>query len=361
MSSNTYTLKIAVDDSKIKEIEKRLMNVVGGGTVGGATASTQGGIGKNLGKLGLIAAGVTAIVTFVSKIAAMTVDASPILQTMLKLLNVGVMFILRPIGDFFGFFLRPLVIFFLRTIALPWYRQVTPIMRQLGTWLGDNFIKNLQSNFEGATALLQGDFQEAYDMANEQIQKDIKAASVVFEDLSLKVSTWIEEYALPEINSFSDKITKFVDDLGIPSLDILVTKISEWIEEYTLPPWTRWITRKIAKWITDSELPTWDDLVNTITDWMSGLNLPSFSDLTEIINNVKKEIQGVIESIKNFFLGIWNWLSGGANNGGSGDTNITNNIYGGFETAANYVQTGLNDLGQGISEALGINTQGSNG
>ena len=34
MSSNTYTLKIDIDDSKIRELEKRLMAVMGGKTAG---------------------------------------------------------------------------------------------------------------------------------------------------------------------------------------------------------------------------------------------------------------------------------------------------------------------------------------
>ena len=46
------------------------------------------------------------------------------------------MLILRPIGDFFGFLLRPIIIYFLRSVALPFYQTWQPIARKLGTYLG---------------------------------------------------------------------------------------------------------------------------------------------------------------------------------------------------------------------------------
>ena len=149
MSSNTYTLKIDIDDSKIRELEKRLMAVMGGKTAGlsglAGAATGKGGdkssLMNNIKKLGIIALGVGSLVALVSKLTGMIVDSSPMLKGMLKLLNYSVMLILRPIGDFFGFFLRPIVIYFLRSVALPFYKQMRPVMQRLGSIIGVDFMQ----------------------------------------------------------------------------------------------------------------------------------------------------------------------------------------------------------------------------
>ena len=151
MSSNTYTLKIDIDDSKIRELEKRLMAVMGGKTAGlsGVAGAAEGkgdksALMNNIKKLGIIAIGGGSLVALVQKLTGMIVDSSPMLKGMLKLLNYSVMLILRPIGDLIGFTIRPLVIYFMRSVALPFYKQLRPIMQQLGTWLGMSWLSRNQ-------------------------------------------------------------------------------------------------------------------------------------------------------------------------------------------------------------------------
>ena len=64
-------------------------------------------------------------------------DVSPMFQAIKKLLNFGFMLILRPIGDFFGFIMRPIMVMMLRKFIIPWYKDVYPIMKKLGTWIGN--------------------------------------------------------------------------------------------------------------------------------------------------------------------------------------------------------------------------------
>lgn len=62
-------------------------------------------------KIAGFAAGITGIASFGKAI----IDSSPLLQAMMKLFQVSIMFILRPIGDFIGFVLRPFIL-----ALLPW-------------------------------------------------------------------------------------------------------------------------------------------------------------------------------------------------------------------------------------------------
>ena len=137
MANNTYTLKVAIDQAGLK-------GMLGSGQKEAPKSQSMfskffGGSGgkllKGVAVLGIISAATMGIFSLVKKIASMSISASPMLQAMLKVLNTGIMFILRPIGDFFGFFLRPLVIYFLRNIALPFYREFMPLARNWGKWL----------------------------------------------------------------------------------------------------------------------------------------------------------------------------------------------------------------------------------
>ena len=167
MSSNTYTLKIDIDDSKIRELEKRLMAVMGGKTAGlsGVAGAAEGkgdksALMNNIKKLGIIAIGVGSLVALVQKLTGMIVDSSPMLKGMLKLLNYSIMLILRPIGDFFGFFLRPIVIYFLRSVALPFYKQMRPVMQKLGSLIGVDFMAR-QSEIDGIES--KGFWEEGFN------------------------------------------------------------------------------------------------------------------------------------------------------------------------------------------------------
>ena len=92
MSSNTYTLKIDIDDSKIRDLEKRIMAIMGmngtqrSGLGDKMTDASKGGdknsIGKNIAKLGIIAIGVGSLVGLAAKISGMIVDSSPMLSQM---------------------------------------------------------------------------------------------------------------------------------------------------------------------------------------------------------------------------------------------------------------------------------------
>ena len=66
-------------------------------------------------------------------LSKMIIDSSPAFQSLLKLLNFGIMLVLRPIGDFFALLFRPILLLLLRKLIIPFYQYAYP-------W----FMKNLQ-------------------------------------------------------------------------------------------------------------------------------------------------------------------------------------------------------------------------
>ena len=144
-----YILKVKIDDSDIRKLEKRLAALLTGKSIGGMSGGGSSGaggsnanMGKNLAKLGIIATGVVGLLALTKKVASVLISSSPMLQQVLKLLNFSIMLIFRPIGDFIGFLLRPIMIMFLRKFIIPWYQTGLPVLQKVGTFIGD-FVSKL--------------------------------------------------------------------------------------------------------------------------------------------------------------------------------------------------------------------------
>jgi len=120
--------------------------------------SSQGKLGKGLFQMGQFAkkhmAGIllgAAAAGTLLKVLKMAFDVSPMFQAVKKLLNFGIMMVLRPIGDFFGFLLRPIMVWMLRKLIIPFYQTYLPVAQQMGTDIGNYIVGFFEfvSNFFG--------------------------------------------------------------------------------------------------------------------------------------------------------------------------------------------------------------------
>ena len=84
-------------------------------------------------------------------------DVSPMFQAIKKLLNFGIMLILRPIGDFFGFIMRPVMIMLLRRFIIPWYRDVYPKLKDMAKFIGDPIAGTIEALDDTLTSALGTD------------------------------------------------------------------------------------------------------------------------------------------------------------------------------------------------------------
>ena len=303
MSSNTYTLKIDIDDSKIRDLEKRIMAIMGmngtqrSGLGDKMTDASKGGdknsIGKNIAKLGIIAIGVGSLVGLVAKISGMIVDSSPMLSQMLKLLNFGIMLVLRPIGDFIGFFLRPMVIFFIRSIALPWYRSNAKKFQEAGTRTAMSVIDNPG----GWLALLLFGSVATPLLKLDEIQNAIIAAG-------LKFKLWVQTEIL-------DKLPKLPDlpEITFPTIDF--TSIKTWFDNLfsldNLPTFSWSAIKTFLDKFSLEKLPAFNwTYLKGFLKLFTILQVPTFSwtGLDTAIELLKTEVGKTIGII----TGIFGWI-----------------------------------------------------
>jgi hypothetical protein len=209
-----------------------------GGEVGGAIGSIMDLIGTKTGfmrdkdgkekkgalpqavKLAGIAAGIAGAAGF----GKMIIDSSPVLKAMLKLLNVGIMLILRPIGDFIGFMLRPLLIEFVRKVAIPAYRSGASLAKKWGTAFGAallNFFVDPIGTI--ATAIRQGTagvLSEAGDEISQGIMDYFLPSAGACPGEEIAMTPWeelqqqlleAEVEKLDQIKESTDKISTAID------------------------------------------------------------------------------------------------------------------------------------------------------
>ncbi len=355
MSSNVYTLKIDIDDTKIRAIEQRLMNIVGGGKAGGIGSqmtTVAGGGGKNanmmknIAKIAGIAVGVIAIVAMVRKLTDMLIQSSPMLQQMLKLFNFGIMLILRPIGDFIGFFLRPIILYFLRNIAIPWYRLSRNWFMTAGAKAGQAFINNpigsiiatlggvggsFIINIEAILGSVQGHLMKL-QLGIEKWINNLNLPSLA--DFSLFVTNWVDSLDLPSLAGISLFVTNWIDSLNLPSLAGISLFVTNWIDSLELPSFDgigagirAWILEQVSKlpgwglingfidrWIghLDFSLPTWDVFILDITTWIDGLSLPTWDDVNARITSIMSSAQELMDLVWGLITGLIDMITGAA-------------------------------------------------
>ena len=112
------------------------------------------GILLSIGSIGLL---VTAL--------KLVYNTSPMMQASVKLLGLMWNLGLRPIGDFFGFVMRPIFIMLLRSFVLPWYKYAYPFYQRWGNKIGEFFTAPSWEKLQELFAELKPDAITAFSLA----------------------------------------------------------------------------------------------------------------------------------------------------------------------------------------------------
>jgi hypothetical protein len=126
--------------SKIGDFFKGLPGMLIGGLKKGfsiiskAWEKTGGALFKKTGQMGINKLLGLGGLTVVGALMGKMISSSPLLQAMFKILNTSLTLIMRPIGDFFGAFFRPMFIYFLKEVAIPFFQQGRGWMKEGEKW-----------------------------------------------------------------------------------------------------------------------------------------------------------------------------------------------------------------------------------
>ena len=107
------------------------------------------------GKMAAMGIGAGAIGTGLA-VSKAIIDSSAMLQQMFKLMQFGFMLILKPIGDFFGFLMRPILILLLRKFIIPFYQKVYPWFATTGAKIGNDIATLMNYMISPEAAMVTG-------------------------------------------------------------------------------------------------------------------------------------------------------------------------------------------------------------
>jgi hypothetical protein len=250
--------------------------------------------------------GGAAAIGLVGKAVSLGFESSPMLQQMFKLWKFGIMMIFRPIGDFFGFLFRPILIMLLRKFIIPNYQKLMPVMIKLGTDLGNFIVKFLDGSW-------LSDLNPFKDFKWELPQ--ISFPSIDWSTVFPKVD-WSTVF--PKVDwskTLGDgwtNIQNFFKGLKIEdTVKTAWTGITDWfkglkIEDAVKTGWTT-----VTNWfkglkIEDTVKTAW----TTFTSWFTGLKMPTLpKEVTDFGNTLKTWFDGIISTISTIPSKIWTTIS----------------------------------------------------
>jgi hypothetical protein len=258
------------------------------------------------------------------------------LQQMLKLFNFGIMLIFRPIGDFFGFFLRPLIIYFLRSVALPFYREWRPILQKLGAFLGDQLADDLEEAGSHRTSPFDEDWSPISNFKAVLLEFAALANAVdgnknAFESMKL----WIHnmETDFKPVYSFFAKLNSGFTGLitsATTNFDTWGTTLTSWLTAFNPG---QYLVQQVVSWIAKLNLPNWDDITKKFTEFQTALG--------GIFDSIRDAIVALIEKLTLGLIDLPEMLYGGNTNTQNNYIDINGNGKDDLEDMGNWLSDWL--------------------
>lgn len=289
------------------------------------------------------------------KVIKMALDASPMFQQIFKLLKFGIMMILRPIGDFFGFIMRPIMIMLLRKFIIPWYTKMYPQMMKWGTEIGTKLAGALG-------ALADGDVAGAF--------------GALWGDVDWGTVVWNAVKAVLPILAVSDLIAGIFGEGNNAGFNWVGRELRKWFDEGLAGAtadwdeyWTgvkKWYDDGIAgisdswnsiwtsykKWFTDGIsgiADTWGNIFYVVQSWIISGLYGITSTWNAIFDKVKSWIGDGLKNMtskwSDMFWIVYHWLKDGLAGIGTSFINIGSLIYGAIENMLNLDMNGNGTIG----------------
>lgn len=352
-TSPDLTLKIKLDDRDLDSAIKKLQNSVKqieiqlGGKVGGGGGATGTGaeeksqrskagnymeqtlkgfkeMGDKLKSISKSSLALAGIGTGIGAMVAMMIEASPMLQAMLKLISTSVMLILRPIGDFIGFILRPILMLFMTKIALPFMLTMMPLAKKYGDKIGQFLVNFLQNPGAALTKLWDYGLPFLGAMLSDIMGKLLPTGipglilgilQGMVTDLIINpaiaaweaISKFFNDILIEPLQEAWDDFVQFFVDVGASIDGVLVTIGEAWDGLVT---WFTDLDTAIKGGLTDA----WNALVlffDTISATVTGTLSEAWRQLTNWANAVYSGVTGTLFKALNILINWWAAIQSG--------------------------------------------------
>lgn len=317
MSSREYSLAIKLDDTQLNAAIKKLQDAFGaidvsvsGGTGGGGRDAKENQkrsrrsfermrtaldkISKNSFQLIGIGIGITALVGLITK-------SSPMLSAMFKLMQLSVMLILRPIGDFIGFILKPIMMLILTQFIIPFYKTVYPIIKEWGPKIGEMIASLVRDPIGTIRKAIEGiDWGSLFQFPDIDIGGALKGLGIFLNNRIIKpildffetAGKWLNTTIIqPIVDFFSTTGEWLNENMVIPIVDFF-TMLNESLGGIVGEAWTKLV--KFFEFVSAS---------------VAGGVGQAWTRLVNFFNSVWAKVQSVLVQAWDAFIEWWSQSS----------------------------------------------------
>ena len=255
-------------------------------------------ITKLLGNIDKKQAALTGISFAVGGIFGVLTDSSQLLQGMLKLINTGVMLILKPIGDFITLVFRPIVVLLYQWVIVPFYKYVYPALTALANMLG----KNLESNLVGIFELLTGQGESA----GKRVEETNKILTDGFSSISDVWNAFMVSLPSVDFNKGLETLAKFFKTVGSVVSTIMSQSWDKLVKLFVE------IGKAVSGFISDN----WETLVSFFGGLAWGIlgMARNWMKAIAFFMQIKAAIDGILspawDAVKGFFAMLLSWADG---------------------------------------------------
>jgi phage-related protein len=122
----------------LERMTERLTGGVAAGAVGAA------GAGGAAAPAALAVVAIQSMISIIKQVLDYLKKVSAVLGAVFKLIETSIMLLIKPIADFIGYILKPIVMLFLRFFVIPFYRAVMPMIKEMGDLWDKMFTQIMQ-------------------------------------------------------------------------------------------------------------------------------------------------------------------------------------------------------------------------
>jgi hypothetical protein len=247
------------------------------------------------------------------------------------------MMVLRPIGDFFGFIMRPIMIMLLRKFIIPWYTKMYPQMMKWGTEIGQKLANAL-------TALADGDIAGAF--------------GALWGDVDWGTVVWNAVKAVLPVLQVSDLIAGIFGEGNNEGFNWVGRELRKWFDEGlagATADWDEYWTG-VKKWfddgidgISDKWNDLWTGYKKWVTDGINGITAQWISIFYHILGWFGAGLTTVTSNWNDMFDSVKKWI-------GDGFDSITNSWSDMFWVVYHWLKDGLAGIGTSFMNLGGLIT-----
>ena len=273
-----------------------------GGAAAGAGAGAAGAAGAAAAPA-LAVVAIQSLISIIKQVLDYLKRVSALLGALFKLIETSIMLLIKPIADFIGYMLKPIVMLILRFFVIPFYRTIVPIIKEIG---------------------------DLWDKIFTQIMTPLMPILKEVAQILAQVLPYILPVLLPIIISLVSAILGplILIGLAIKGLQIVVDWIwkgLQWIWK-GLEGFAKWWATVVWSGIVRFFTTIWDALKNFV-NWLRGA-------WNWVTNNIIKPIWDAIQGFIKWLQNGWDW--------------VVNNI---FKPIYNFLK-GIADALGGVGKAL---------